>query len=140
MTFCLLQEAGLVNDQNRRLLGKRFQCVLAHNLAQRVGVPPAAAQDRLLTPGTEITHRLRAHPARLSRFVAKKSVQKLPSRYGNPLLTEQGTYPRFHIPQRRRPSSSVVSTDAPAIHDLPNHGGPSIQKFEQNATVMLGAS
>src|SRR6185312_9874789 len=35
-------------------------------------------------------------------------------------------------------SSSVVSTDAPAIHDLPNHGGPSIQKFEQNATVMLG--
>src|SRR6476646_8279265 len=37
-------------------------------------------------------------------------------------------------------SSSVVSTDAPAIHDLPNHGGPSIQKFEQNATVMLGAS
>ena len=34
-------------------------------------------------------------------------------------------------------SSSVVSTDAPAIHDLPNHGGPSIQKFKQNATVML---
>src|SRR6476659_2535928 len=34
-------------------------------------------------------------------------------------------------------SSSVVSTDAPTIHDLPNHGGPSIQKFKQNATVVL---
>src|SRR5208283_70689 len=35
-------------------------------------------------------------------------------------------------------SSSVVSTDAPAIHDPPNHGGPSIQKSKENATVMLG--
>src|SRR5208283_4526159 len=34
-------------------------------------------------------------------------------------------------------SSSVVSTDAPAIHDPPNHGGPSIQKSKENATVML---
>src|SRR5215831_8646257 len=34
-------------------------------------------------------------------------------------------------------SSKVVSTDAPAIYDLPNHAGLWIQKFEQNATVML---
>ncbi|MGA2314385.1 MAG: hypothetical protein ABSF87_18845, partial [Xanthobacteraceae bacterium] len=34
-------------------------------------------------------------------------------------------------------SSSVVSTDAPAIHDPPNHGGPWIQKSKENATVML---
>ena len=34
-------------------------------------------------------------------------------------------------------SSKVVSTDAPAIHDLPDHDGLRIQKFEQNATVML---
>src|SRR5580704_11072849 len=37
-------------------------------------------------------------------------------------------------------SSSVVSTDSPAIHDLPNHGGPSIQNFGENATVMLRLS
>jgi len=73
-----------------------------NDLAQRAGVPPAAAQDRLLTPGAGIARRLRAHPARLSRFVAKKSVQKLPNRHGNPVLFKQGTYPRFHIPQRRR--------------------------------------
>jgi hypothetical protein len=77
--FALLQEAGLVNDENRRLLGKRLQRVLAHDLAQCIGVPPAAAQDRLLTPGAGIARCLRAHPAGLSRFVAKKSVQKLPS-------------------------------------------------------------
>src|ERR1019366_8470903 len=35
-------------------------------------------------------------------------------------------------------TSSVVSTDAPAIHDPPNHGGPWIQKSKENATVMLG--
>src|ERR1019366_4986547 len=34
-------------------------------------------------------------------------------------------------------SSSVASTDAPAIHDPPNHGGPWIQKSKENATVML---
>src|SRR6187455_1494747 len=35
-------------------------------------------------------------------------------------------------------SSSVVSIEAPHIHDLPNHGCPSIQKPRENATVMLG--
>src|ERR1019366_9441092 len=32
---------------------------------------------------------------------------------------------------------SVVSIDAPTIHDLPNHGGLWIQNPKQNATVML---
>src|SRR4051812_21977218 len=35
-------------------------------------------------------------------------------------------------------SSSVVSIDAPAIHDSPNHGDPSIQRSGDSATVMLG--
>jgi hypothetical protein len=35
-------------------------------------------------------------------------------------------------------SSNVVSIDATAIHDPPNHGHPWIQKFNQSATVMLG--
>src|SRR4051812_28559217 len=34
-------------------------------------------------------------------------------------------------------SSSVVSIDAPAIHDSPNHGDPSIQRSGDSATVML---
>src|SRR5450759_4402232 len=36
-------------------------------------------------------------------------------------------------------SPSVVSIDAPTIHDLPNHGGLWIQNPKQNATVMLEA-
>src|ERR1700741_1129807 len=35
-------------------------------------------------------------------------------------------------------SSSVVSIEAPAIHDLPNHGYPWIQRSRRFATVMLG--
>jgi len=34
-------------------------------------------------------------------------------------------------------SSSVVSIEALDIHDLPNHGRSSIQRPDQNATVML---
>ena len=35
-------------------------------------------------------------------------------------------------------NSSVVSIEAPDIHDLPNHGCPSIQKTRRFATVVLG--
>src|SRR5665811_2071589 len=35
-------------------------------------------------------------------------------------------------------SPSVVSIDAPTIHDPPNHGGLWIQNPKQDATVMLG--
>jgi hypothetical protein len=83
---------------------------LAHDLAQRVGVPPAVAQDRLLTPGARIARRLGAHPARLSRFVANKSLQKLPSRYANPPLTEQGTYPS-------KPDICLLGTGAEAVRE-----------------------
>src|ERR1700730_10456075 len=34
-------------------------------------------------------------------------------------------------------ASNVASIDAPDIHDLPNHGGPSIQRSTKQATVML---
>ena len=86
--LALLQEAGLINHQNCCLVGKRFQRVLAYDIAQRIGIPLAAAQDSLLTPRAGCGRRFRAHPACLSWLVPKKSVQKLPSRYCNPLLPE----------------------------------------------------
>jgi transposase len=98
--LALLQETGLINDKNRRLVGKRFQRVRADDIAQCIGVPPAAAQDRLLTPRPAIARRFRPHPTCLSWLAPKKSVQKLSSRYCNTLLAEQRTYPRLHIPQR----------------------------------------
>jgi len=36
-------------------------------------------------------------------------------------------------------SSSVVSIETPTIHDLPNHGGPVIQRSIKIATVMLAS-
>ena len=101
--LALLQKTGLVDDQNRILISQRFQRVIAHDVAQRIRVPPPAAEDRLLTPRTGIARRFRAHPAGLARFVPQKSVEKLSCRGRHPLLTEQATYPRLHIPQRRRP-------------------------------------
>lgn len=37
--LALFQKAGLIDDQNRALIAKRFQRVLTYNVAQRVGVP-----------------------------------------------------------------------------------------------------
>ena len=61
------------------------------------------AQYRLLTPWAEIPGRFRAHPAGLARFAPKQPIQEIPCRRRDPLLAEQRTKLRLHIPQRRRP-------------------------------------
>ena len=128
--LALLQKAGLVDDQNRVLIGKRFQRVIAHDVAQRIRVPSPAAQDRLLTPWAGIARRFRAHPARLARLVPQKPVQKLSRRCRNPLLTEQPTHPPFTSRNDDAQSSSVVSIDAPAIHDPPESWWPMDSEVE----------
>jgi hypothetical protein len=62
--LALLQKAGLVDGQHRVPLGQRLKSIVAHNVAQRLGIP--VAQHRLLTPGADIASRLRPHPARRS--------------------------------------------------------------------------
>jgi hypothetical protein len=101
--LALFQKAGLVNDKNRIPISERFQRVIAYDVAQRFRVPPAAAQDRLLTPRARIPGRFRAHPTCLARFVPELPIQEFPCRRRNPLLAEQRTKLRLHIPQRRRP-------------------------------------
>src|ERR1700693_4882927 len=101
--LALLQKAGLVDDKNRVLIGQRFQRVIAYDVAQRLRIPPATAQDCLLTPRAGIARHFRPHPAGLARFVPQKSVQKLPRGARNPLLPKQRTNPRLHVPQRRCP-------------------------------------
>src|SRR4029079_1305513 len=66
--LALLQKTGLVNDQNGIIRRQVFERVVAHNVAQRIGIPATPPQDRLLPPGTGITGRLRPHPARLAPF------------------------------------------------------------------------
>src|SRR5579872_3723627 len=99
--LALLQKAGLVYDQNRIVIAKRFQGVVAHNIAQPIRIPISATQDRLLTPRANITGRFRAHPARHARFIAHQSVHILPRAAGHTLLTKQRTNSPLHIHKRR---------------------------------------
>jgi hypothetical protein len=72
----LLEEPGLVYNQNCIIRGERREQIVAHDVAQRVGIPPATAKDRLLPPRARIARRFRAHPAGLAPLVAQKPIQK----------------------------------------------------------------
>ena len=96
--LALFQKAGLINDKNSLLISERFQRVIAYDVAQRFRIPPAAAQDRLLTPRAGIASRFCAHPPCLARLVPEQSIQEFPCRCRDPLLAKQGTKPRLHIP------------------------------------------
>ena len=96
--LALLRKAGFVYDENRILIAKGFQHVIAYNIAQGVGAPLTAAKDRLLTPGTRITGCFRAHPAGLARLVPQQTIQKLTSRCRHALLKKQRPNARLHVP------------------------------------------
>src|SRR5918993_5176389 len=64
--LALLEEAGLVEDQHGVRVGQRLQRVVAHEVAQRVRPPAAAAEDGLLAPRAGIARRLGPHPAGLA--------------------------------------------------------------------------
>src|SRR3954468_21728366 len=93
--LALLQEPCLVNHQDGIRFGKRLDHVLAHNIAQRVGIPAAPPQDRLLPPGAGVTRRFGAHPARLAPL--------LPPGAGGP-------------PPLRRPPTPSCPAPPPAAH------------------------
>src|SRR3954463_15269172 len=52
--LALLQEARLVNDQHRIRIGQGLERIVTHEIAQRIGIPPASIEERLLAPGTRI--------------------------------------------------------------------------------------
>src|SRR3954471_20570844 len=74
--LALLQEPGLVNDQHRVLVRQVLDSIVAHNVAQRIGIPAAAPQDRLLPPGAGIASRLGPHPPRLASLLPKQPIKK----------------------------------------------------------------
>jgi hypothetical protein len=87
-SLALLQEAGLVNHQHRALLRQVLDHVLAHDVAQSVGIPAAPPQDRLLAPGAGITGRFRPHPPRLAPLCPQQPVKEQTGRCRDPLLRE----------------------------------------------------
>src|SRR3954452_14006065 len=78
--LALLQETGLVNDQNGVILRQVLDDIIAHDLTQRVGIPTAPPQDCLLAPVTGVTGRLGAHPPRLAPLRPQQSIKKQTSR------------------------------------------------------------
>jgi hypothetical protein len=101
--LALLQKAGLVEHQHGIPVGQRLQRVVAHKLAQRIRLPAAAAQDRLLPPGAGVARRFRPHPARLAPLRPEEAVQEQTRRESHPLLAEQGPDPPLHLAQRGGP-------------------------------------
>ena len=67
----LLEESGLVDDQHRIVGGERLHHIITHNVAKRIRIPPATAEDRLLPPRSRITDRLGAHPPGLASLVTQ---------------------------------------------------------------------
>src|SRR3546814_13897658 len=102
--LALLQKACFVYPQNLLFGAERFHHIIAHDIAKRIRIPPAATKDRLLPPRSRITRRLGAHPARLAPLVAKQPVQDQTRRSSHALLRAQSPNPPLPIPQRCRPT------------------------------------
>jgi hypothetical protein len=74
--------------------------VIAHQVTQRIGVPPIPTQKRLLPPRAGVAGSLRAHPSSLPTLLAQQTVQEQSGIYRRALLREQRQHPSLHIPQR----------------------------------------
>ena len=121
--LALLQKTGLVNDQNRVIRCQVFERILAHNIAQSIGIPAAPPQDRLLPPGTGITRRLGPHPACLAPLLPQQPVKKQTGRYCYPFLREQRAHPPLYLPQRCGPKLQCLLDRCPAHPSSPNYPG-----------------
>jgi hypothetical protein len=121
--LALLQKTGLVNNQNGVIRRQVFERIIAHHVAQRIGIPAAPPQDRLLPPGTGVTGRFCPHPPRLAPLLPKQPIKKQTGRGRYPFLREQRAHPRFHLPQRCGPQLQCFLDRRAAHPSSPNHPG-----------------
>jgi hypothetical protein len=77
--------------------------IVADDIAQSIGIPIPATQDRLLPPWTRIASCLRAHPTGLALLISQQAFQKQTCVPRNTFLSEQRTYPLLNLPKRRGP-------------------------------------
>ena len=127
----LLEEAGLVDDQHGVALGQRLERIVAHNIAQRVGIPVAAPQHRLLAPGTGIASGLRSHPPRLAPLRSEQRVQESRGRSHNTWMPDQPTQTGLRFPQFGRPELQQILNGNPRHRTLPQNS------INREATSML---
>src|ERR1700674_1222819 len=112
--------------------------IIAHDIAQGIGVPIPTTQNCLLPPWARIASRLRAHPTGLALLVPKQTFQEHTRTRRNTLLREQRTYPFLDFSKRRRPQRKRLFNRRCLRPRHSNHGCPWIQRSAKKATVMLG--
>src|SRR5712672_1886596 len=111
--------------------------IIAHDIAQGIGVPIPTTQNCLLPPWARIASRLRAHPTGLALLVPKQTFQEHTRTRRNTLLREQRTYPLLDFSKRRRPQRKRLFNRRCLRPRHSNHGCPWIQRPAKKATVML---
>jgi hypothetical protein len=92
--------------------------IAAHHVAQNIRLPPAAAQDCLLTPGTGIARRFRSHPAGLATLITSRPSGNNPAEAATRPWQNKERIRAFTSRSDDAKSSSVSSIDAPIHHDL----------------------
>src|SRR3979409_2306810 len=112
--------------------------IVAHDIAQGFSVPVSTTQNRLLSPWTRITGRLRAPPTGLALLISEQTFQEQTCIPRNTLLPEQRTYALLDLSKRRRPQRKRLLNRRCTRPRPSNHGCPWIQKPAKKATVMLG--
>ena len=112
---------ALVNDQHRVPLGQRLKRIVTHNIAQRVGIPVAAPQHRLLALGTGIASGLRSHPPRLAPLRSEKRVQESRRRSHNTWMPDQPTQTGLRFPKFGRPELQQILNGNTRHRTLPQN-------------------
>src|SRR6266478_3885248 len=111
--------------------------IIAHDIAQGIGVPIPTTQNCLLPPWTRIASRLRSHPTGFALLISEQTFQEQPCIRRHTLLREQRTYPFLDLSKRRRPQRKRLLNRRGPRPRHSNHGCPWIQTFPKSATVML---
>jgi hypothetical protein len=115
----LLEKAGLVDHQHGIRCREGLQGMVAHQITQRVGVPTAAAQHRLLPPRPGIARRLGAHPPGLAPLRPEQPVEERRGGGCHAGMAEQGLDLRLGRAQLGRPEIQRLSDRGTRHRQLP---------------------
>jgi hypothetical protein len=99
----LLEKAGLVDDQHRIRRSQHLKRILAHQVAQVVRIPVAAAEHGLLAPRARIPGGFGAHPAGLAPLGPEQPIEKGSRRGGDAGMSKQRSELSFDLTQLRTP-------------------------------------
>jgi hypothetical protein len=129
----LLEKAGLVDHQHGIRRRQGLESIIADQIAQRVGVPTAAAEHGLLPPRAGIPSRFGAHPAGLAPFRPEQPVQERRGGGRHAGMTEQRPEPRLGRAKFDRPEIQRLFNRCPRHRQSP----PSWKGSDRTAEAQL---